>query len=124
MVKAKRVRNSRRNIDDNGGTRDNSKKYITTGIVVFVGYIILSLYWSFISKKALKNLISENIPGVTVTDLNLDGFYLVNNVRKGIAVINKNGTPFSIEVTVSGNGLWNDAFVEISGQEVFKLRLR
>jgi len=124
MVKAKRVRNSRRNIDDNGGTRDNSKKYITTGIVVFVGYIILSLYGSFIAKKALKNLISENIPGVTVTDLNLDGFYLVNNVRKGIAVVNKNGTPFSIEVTVSGNGLWNDAFVEISGQEVFKLRLR
>ncbi len=101
------------------------KNFIVLIIIALIAYIGTSIFVISRSKDLLQSMLYENVGNeITVVDLNLDGLLFIDNVRDGVAILEKNNKVFSINIVVSGNGITQSIYTEIPGTEVLKLKMR
>lgn len=91
--------------------------------------LIAALYvgGSFFFQHRVKNTVEELIRQeldqvIEVEEVRLDGNYLFDKRRSGVADVSIRGEVYEVQIQTRGNGLWDDARVEIPPLEVLRLK--
>ena len=99
-------------------------KYIHWVIWLVVLYFGASFYHGVLVTDTVQELIESNLDGTyKVEQVNLSGYYLIDHIRPGVVLVYKEDELLSINIKTMGNGLWEQVYVEIPAEEVFKLSL-
>ena len=85
-------------------------------------YVGGSFFFQYRVKNAVEELIHQHVDqDLEVKEVTLDGNYLFDKRQSGVAEVSIGGKTHNLEVIVRGNGLWNNARVEIPPRSLLVL---
>ncbi len=92
-------------------------------LLIVALYVAGSFFFQHRVKNTVEDLIQQELdPVIEVKEVRLDGNYIFDKRRSGVADVSIRGEVHEVQIRTRGNGLWDDARVEIAPLEVYRLK--